>query len=109
MACGQPIKYSKADILERLKDLGRELGRAPAHSDVVGASSREGYPNVTTIVRNFGRFSTALKEAGVDSKGERRQRIRGRLISQFQELARELKRIPTSTDSAPHRDDVQRL
>jgi hypothetical protein len=41
---GQPIRYSKAEIVERLRDLGRELGRAPTYSDVVDASSRAGLP-----------------------------------------------------------------
>ncbi|MGH9824346.1 MAG: homing endonuclease associated repeat-containing protein [Blastocatellia bacterium] len=94
---GQPVKYSKAEILTALKTLAVKLGRTPTFSDVADASKLGECPNTTTIARNFGRLSTAFKEAGFDS-GERKRKARQRLIGQLQQLTRELRRIPTSAD-----------
>jgi hypothetical protein len=94
---GQPIKYSEVEILVRLRELGQELGRTPVYCDLVNAGKRPGFPSVGTIVRHFGRLSTALKRAGFDSN-ERKGRAREALIEQLRRLTRELRRIPTSRD-----------
>ena len=90
-------KYTQTDITDRLRRLGKKLGRVPTFDDVQDASSRGDCPNTTTIAHHFGSFSAGLKAAGFDP-GERRQKAREHLKEQLRQLTRELRRIPTAQD-----------
>ena len=90
-------KYAHADIKDRLRKLGKMLGRVPTFDDVQDASSRGECPNTTTIARHFGSFSAGLNAAGFDL-GERRENAREQLKEQLRQLTRELRRIPTAQD-----------
>lgn len=90
-------KYTQTDITDRLRRLGKKLGRVPTFDDVQDASSRGECPNTTTIAHHFGSFSAGLKAAGFDL-GQRRQKAREQLKEQLRQLTREIRRIPTAQD-----------
>src|SRR5919198_1987771 len=96
---------TREELLEQLRALGDELGRAPKTSDLV--ARRGSLPSTSLYAHTFGSFSNALREAGFDVPvGEERLE---RAIEQGSALARTLGRLPKMGDWADARRDDPRL
>jgi hypothetical protein len=54
--------YSCDELLDSLRMLGRELGRAPTGREM---SAREDLPHATTYWKRFGRWNAAVRAAGL--------------------------------------------
>jgi len=85
---------SREEMLDQLRALGAELGRAPSARDVEG---RRGHVVSKSLLwHTFGSLTAALKEAGFDVPvGEERLE---RAVVRGTELARELGRLPKMAD-----------
>jgi Homing endonuclease associated repeat len=90
---------TREDLLEMLRELGRELGRLPVARDL--EARRGQMPSKSLYWHTFGSLRAALREAGFDVPlGEERLE---RAISQGADLARDLGRLPGFTDWAKAR------
>jgi hypothetical protein len=85
---------TRAELLERLRTLGDELGRLPTAKDI--EERRGSMPSKSLYWHTFGSLTQALREAGFDVPvGDERLE---RAIEQGVGLARQLRRLPKFTD-----------
>jgi hypothetical protein len=85
---------TREELVEQLRRLGGELGRAPTAQDI--RTRRGTMPSASLYWHTFGSLSTALREAGFDvAVGEERLE---RALAQGAELARRLGRLPKFGD-----------
>jgi hypothetical protein len=90
---------TRAELLELLRKLGDELGRAPTARDIDERRGR--MPSKSLYWHTFGSLSNALREAGFDvAVGEERLE---RAVEQGAALARRLGRLPRFADWAEAR------
>lgn len=90
---------TREELLEQLRSLGRELGRAPTARDL--GERRRALPSASLYAHTFGSLANALREAGFEVlQGEERLE---RAIEQGAELAQELRRLPKMADWAAAR------
>jgi hypothetical protein len=92
---------TREELLQLLRALGDELGRAPTAKDV---DARKAMPSKSLYWHTFGSLSNALREAGFDVPvGEERLE---RAVEHGVELARRLHRLPKFADwAAARRED----
>lgn len=86
------IHYTDEELIEKLRELKKKLGRTPSNTDMTMA---EGFPHCYTYHRRFGNWNKALKASGMNPKS---RYSRKRLILHLKKLKRKLKRTPTSID-----------
>ncbi len=55
--------WDRQRVIEALRDLARELGRAPTKEEC--DASPDGYPSASTVKRRFGSFTAGLDAAGL--------------------------------------------
>ena len=93
---------TRDELLEQLRELGRELGRTPTARDL--AARGRSLPSVSLYSHTFGSLAEALREAGFEVlRGEERLE---RAIVQGTELARRLGHLPRMADwAAARRED----
>ncbi len=85
---------SRDELLEQLRELGRELGRTPTARDL--DANRKRMASKSLIWHTFGSLTEALREAGFDVPvGDERLE---RAVEHGAELARELGRLPKMAD-----------
>jgi hypothetical protein len=85
---------TREELVEQLRLLGEELGRAPTAQDI--RTRRGSMPSASLYWHTFGSLTTALREAGFDvAVGEERLE---RALAQGALLARELGRLPKFGD-----------
>jgi hypothetical protein len=85
---------TREELLQVLRDLGKELGRTPTARDL--EDRRGSLPSKSLYWHTFGSLTTALREAGFDVPlGEERLE---RAVEQGVKLARRLKRLPKFAD-----------
>jgi Homing endonuclease associated repeat len=85
---------SREELLEQLRELGTELGRAPTARDLDEHRGR--VASKSLVWHTFGSLTAALREAGFDVPvGEERLE---RAVADGAVLARSLGRLPTMTD-----------
>jgi Homing endonuclease associated repeat len=85
---------TRQELLDGLRRLGEELGRAPTAADI--KRRRGTMPSASLYWHTFGSLTTALREAGFDvAVGEERLE---RALEQGCELARALGRLPRFGD-----------
>ena len=85
---------TRAELVDRLRRLGEELGRTPTAQDI--RERRGTMPSASLYWHTFGSLSTALREAGFDiAVGEERLE---RALAQGSELARRVGRLPKFAD-----------
>ena len=85
---------TREELLDRLRDLGHELGRVPTTRDL--RERRQTMPSKSLYWSTFGSLSNALREAGFDVPlGEERLE---RAVEQGVRVARRLKRLPRFAD-----------
>lgn len=85
---------SRDELLEQLRELGRELGRTPTARDL--DANRKRIASKSLIWHTFGSLTEALREAGFDVPvGDERLE---RAVEHGAELARELGRLPKMAD-----------
>jgi len=85
---------TRAELVERLRRLGEELGRTPTAQDI--RARRGTMPSASLYWHTFGSLTTALREAGFDvAVGEERLE---RALGQGCELARRIGRLPKFAD-----------
>jgi len=90
---------TREELVEQLRGLGEELGRAPTARDL--AARRRSLPSASLYVHTFGSLANALREAGFEVlQGEERLE---RAIEQGATLARSLGRLPKMADWADAR------
>jgi hypothetical protein len=90
---------TRAELIDRLRALGEELGRVPTAKDI--EERRGSMPSKSLYWHTFGSLTEALREAGFDVPvGDERLE---RAIEQGVELARSLGRLPKFTDWADAR------
>jgi hypothetical protein len=90
---------TREELIEVLRSLGKELGRAPTARDLDDRRGR--MPSKSLYWHTFGSLSAALREAGYDVPvGEERLE---RAIEQGVELARAIGRLPKFADWAEAR------
>ena len=97
---------TREELLEQLRALGNELGRAPTGQDL--ATRRGSAPSKSLLWQTFGSLTNALREAGFDmpSTEDRAERA----LAQSELLARRLGRLPRFADWAEaRREDAQML
>jgi len=91
--------HTRVELLEQLRRLGEELGRAPSARDL--GERRRSLPSVSLYAHTFGSLANALREAGFEVlQGEERLE---RAIEQGAELAQSLGRLPKMADWAAAR------
>lgn len=78
------------DALEGLAALGKELGRAPTHTECNKSSLT---PSVATLTRKYGSYKKALSVAGLEYRVNKEA-----LLDRLKELAKNLSRTPTYDD-----------
>ena len=92
---------TREELLQQLRDLGDELGRAPTARDL--AARRRSVPSASLYAHTFGSLGNALREAGFEVlQGEERLE---RAVVQGAALARSLGRLPKMADWASARKD----
>jgi hypothetical protein len=85
---------TRAELVDRLRRLGEELGRTPTAQDI--RERRGTMPSASLYWHTFGSLTTALREAGFDVVvGEERLE---RALAQGSELARRVGRLPKFAD-----------
>ncbi len=90
---------TRVELVEQLRRLGEELGRAPTARDL--GERRRSFPSVSLYAHTFGSLGNALREAGFEVlQGEERLE---RAIEQGAELAQRLGRLPKMADWADAR------
>jgi hypothetical protein len=90
---------TREELLQVLRDLGKELGRTPTARDL--EMRRGSLPSKSLYWHTFGSLKTALREAGFDVPvGEERLE---RALEQGVALARRLRRLPKFADWAEAR------
>jgi hypothetical protein len=90
---------TREELLEQLRALGDELGRAPTARDL--SARRRSLPSPSLYAHTFGSLANALREAGFEVlQGEERLE---RAIEQGAALARRLGRLPKMADWAEAR------
>jgi hypothetical protein len=90
---------TRDELLEQLRALGDELGRAPTARDL--AKRAKSVPSASTYTHAFGSLANALREAGFEVlRGEERLE---RAIEQGAVIARSLGRLPKMADWADAR------
>jgi hypothetical protein len=90
---------TREELVEQLRGLGEELGRAPSARDL--AARRRSLPSASLYAHTFGSLANALREAGFEVlQGEERLE---RAIEQGATLARSLGRLPKMADWAEAR------
>jgi hypothetical protein len=97
---------TREELLERLRALEKELGRAPTGRDL--AERRGSAPSKSLLWQRFGSLTDALREAGFDipSNEDRAEQA----LAQGEFLARRLGRLPRFADWAEaRRQDPQML
>ena len=96
---------TREELLEQLRNLGAELGRAPTARDL--ADRGRSVPSASLYAHTFGSLANALREAGFEVlQGEERLE---RAIEQGAELARRLGRLPRMADWAHARRADRRM
>jgi hypothetical protein len=85
---------TREELLGQLRELGRELGRAPTGRDL--ETRRGSMPSRSLLWHTFGSLSAALREAGFDLP-ESQERLE-RAVEQGVRLARDLGRLPRLSD-----------
>src|SRR5262245_66631724 len=96
---------TREELLEQLRALGEELGRAPTARDL--AARRRSVPSASLYAHTFGSLGNALREAGFEVlQGEERLE---RAVEQGGGLAVELGRLPKMADWAAARRSDQTL
>ncbi|MGI8606065.1 MAG: homing endonuclease associated repeat-containing protein [Gaiellaceae bacterium] len=96
---------TREELLEQLRALGNELGRAPTGRDL--ANRRGSAPSKSLLWQTFGSLTNALREAGFDipSADDRVERA----LAQGELLARRLGRLPRFADWAEARRQDPRM
>ena len=96
---------TREELLERLRALGNELGRAPTGQDL--AERRGSAPSKSLLWQTFGSLTDALREAGFDipSSEDRAEQA----LTQGELLARRLGRLPRFADWAEARRQDPRM
>ena len=90
---------TREELLELLRELGKELGRIPTARDIEQRRGR--MPSKSLYWHTFGSLASALREAGFDVPvGEEKLE---RALEQGVALARRLKRLPKFADWAEAR------
>ena len=85
---------SRDELLDQLRELGRELGRTPTAHDL--DANRKRVASKSLIWHTFGSLTAALREAGFDVPvGDEKLE---RAVEHGAELARELGRLPKMAD-----------
>ena len=101
-----PRRFATRDeLLEQLRSLGAELGRAPTGADL--QARRGTMPSKSLYWHTFGSLGNALREAGFDVPGEE-DRLEN-AIAHGARLARRLRRLPKFTDWARARETDSEL
>jgi hypothetical protein len=96
---------TREELLEQLRELGREVGRVPTAKDL--DARRGSMPSKSLYWHTFGSLTQALREAGFDVPvGEERLE---RALEQGAELARRLGRLPKFLDWAEARRSDETL
>ena len=96
---------TREELLEQVRNLGAELGRAPTARDL--ADRGRSVPSASLYAHTFGSLANALREAGFEVlQGEERLE---RAIEQGAELARRLGRLPRMADWAHARRADRRM
>ena len=96
---------TREELLELLRELGKELGRIPTARDI--EANRGRMPSKSLYWHTFGSLANALREAGFDVPvGEEKLE---RALEQGVVLARKLKRLPKFADWADARRDDETL
>lgn len=89
--------YTDEYLLNRLKELEKELGRTPLVKDMDGRK-----PSVATYFYRFGGFVTALKLAGIKATKVGPDKY---MINRLKELANEVGRTPTLREMRIYKPD----
>src|ERR671918_332246 len=96
---------TREELLEQLRNLGRELGRVPTARDL--GARRRSLPSASLYAHTFGSLADALREAGFEVlRGE--ERLEG-AISPGAELARKIRHLPRVGDWKSAREDDPEL
>ena len=96
---------TREELLELLRELGKELDRIPTARDI--EANRGRMPSKSLYWHTFGSLANALREAGFDVPvGEEKLE---RALEQGVVLARKLKRLPKFADWADARRDNETL
>ncbi len=96
---------TREELLELLRELGKELDRIPTARDI--EANRGRMPSKSLYWHTFGSLANALREAGFDVPvGEEKLE---RALEQGVVLARKLKRLPKFADWADARRDDETL
>ena len=91
---------TREELLDQLRSLGAELGRAPTGADL--QARRGAMPSKSLYWHAFGSLGNALREAGFDVPGEE-DRLES-AIAEGARLARRLRRLPKFADWARARE-----
>jgi hypothetical protein len=95
------IGYSREQLLGHLRDLAETLGRTPTVGDVNAADG----PCDKTYRNRFGKWSTALTEAGLEVGPQRRRYGCDELLDILRAFAEDLGHVPSKAE-LKKRDDL---
>jgi hypothetical protein len=87
-------RYSREELLEQLRRLAKELGRPPTVPDVDAACKTGKSASQHTLAARFGKFNSALREAGLEVLRPRRY-TRQQLLKMLRQLAQKLGHRPS--------------
>lgn len=91
-AASRRAVYPEAELLDHLRDVAAELGRAPTVTEM---NERDG-PTALTYQHRYGSWNAALTEAGVEPSAPKSNGISDEaLLAELQTLATELDTTPT--------------
>jgi hypothetical protein len=87
-------RYSREELLERLRTLAKKLRRPPTTPDVDAACKKGKSANSRTIAARFGGYNNALREAGLEVRRPRRY-TRNQLMKMLRQLGHKLGHRPS--------------
>lgn len=87
-------KYTKEQLIVYMKKFAKELKRSPRIKDM---NQKKRYPAATTYTNRFGSWNGSLRKAGL-KVNVRKKYDKKELVENLKLLAKELGKIPSSTD-----------
>lgn len=91
-----PPKYTEAELIQKLQELGKTLGRTPTCLDI-RERARTTFPSLSTFLSRFGTWLDALEKAGFEQDSPLGE-TEAEIIVQLQSLGQSLGRVPVATD-----------
>ena len=87
-------RYTKEQLLFYLRKLSSELKKSPTIKDM---NKKKRFPSAATYVKRFGSWNNSLRKAGLKIN-LRKKHSKNELIENLKLLAKDLGRIPKTTD-----------